>query len=269
LFEDFIGGGYTSARPAVEGDGGSFGDGDFDVVEHLSGVHFDYEQSGCGLWELLGGVSDLFCGEWPEGDGSDPAGFYSDLSGLLNGGFNDSGGDAEGDEDDLCIPEVVCLAADFVLPNFLVFGLEFEVVFFECAFFEPERADDVLGSVLCAGERPVLGRQCGSRFFFEYDGFHHLPEDAVGEDDDGHSVEVGEVKGQGHRIGEFLDAGGCENDGSVVAVSTAACGLEVVALRGGDISESRAASHYVDDDGGQFGTGKVAEAFLHQADTRA
>ena len=48
----------------------------------------------------------------------------------------------------------------------------------------------------------------------EFDGFHHLADEAIGEHDDGIAVLVGEVEGQGGEVGHLLHGIGREHEGS-------------------------------------------------------
>ena len=55
----------------------------------------------------------------------------------------------------------------------------------------------------------------------------------------------------------------------MVAVTAALDGLEVVALRGADIAQARAAAFHIDDDGRDMAARHVGDAFLHQRDAAA
>ena len=68
------------------------------------------------------------------------------------------------------------------------------------------------------------------------------------------------------RSAHLLHGIGREDQGAVVAVAAALDDLEVVALLGSDVAEPGSAAHDVGDDAGQFGSGEIADAFLHQAD---
>ena len=94
--------------------------------------------------------------------------------------------------------------------------------------------------------------------------FHHLPNHAVGEYHGGRAVFEGEAEGEVHEVCHFLHRGRCEHNHVVVAVAAAARGLVVVALRGLDSAEARAAALHVHDQAGYFRARHIADAFLHQ-----
>ncbi len=62
---------------------------------------------------------------------------------------------------------------------------------------------------------------------------------------------------------------GCEDDELVVAVATALAGLEIVALRGLDRTQTRAAALAVDHQARKLGTGQVAQPLGHERDAGA
>ena len=85
----------------------------------------------------------------------------------------------------------------------------------------------------------------------------------------GVAVSVGEIEGERGEVGHFLNGIGRDDQRAVVAVAAAFDHLDVVALFGRDVAETGTAAHDVGDDAGEFGSGQVAEAFLHEADAGA
>ena len=69
------------------------------------------------------------------------------------------------------------------------------------------------------------GRKGGRTTFF-----HHLANDAVGENHGRCAVFESEVETESYEIGHFLNGGGSEDDEVVVAVTASASGLPVVGL---------------------------------------
>ena len=120
---------------------------------------------------------------------------------------------------------------------------------------------------LRSGSCPVGFVKCFGFVFFKFDGFHHLAKHAVAAHNDGGAVLIGQVEAQVNQVDHFLDGGRCQGEGAIVAVSAAACGLEIVRLRRLNGAEARAAAHHVDDHAGQFASGDVADAFLHKGNT--
>ncbi len=160
--------------------------------------------------------------------------------------------------------------AHFVFGDAAVCFLKAEVVYFHFSRVELERGYDVavgagafpgggpraLGADFVVGASRPLGR--------EHHFFHHLPDDSVGENHRRSAVFEGEVEAEGHEVGHFLNGGRGEDDKVVIAVASAFCGLEIVALGGLDCAESGAAAHTVEDERRELGGGKVGYAFLFE-----
>ena len=99
--------------------------------------------------------------------------------------------------------------------------------------------------------------------------FHHLADEAVGQNDGGVAIFVGQFEGQRCEIGHLLHGGGSEDEIVVVPMASPLHHGEIVALLRGDVAEARAAAHYIDDHAWKFGACNIGDAFLHQAQTWA
>ncbi len=97
---------------------------------------------------------------------------------------------------------------------------------------------------------------------------HHLAYIAVGHDDHGIAVAIGQVEGQHGQIEHFLHGSRSQHQVAIAAMASTFHDAEVVALLGRDVAQSRAAAHDVDDYARQLSAGHVRDAFLHQAESR-
>jgi hypothetical protein len=71
------------------------------------------------------------------------------------------------------------------------------------------------------------------------------------------------------QIAHFLDTVGRQNDVAIITMTTSLYHLEVVPLFRTDIAETGASPHDVHNDAGEFRSGQVRYALLHQTDSRA
>ena len=96
---------------------------------------------------------------------------------------------------------------------------------------------------------------------------HALSDSTVGEDEDGVAIFEGDIPSVEDEVVHFLHAGGSEGVELIVTVTTALYALEIVALRRLDGAKTGTATHYVNNQAGNFGAGEVGETFLHQRDS--
>ena len=134
--------------------------------------------------------------------------------------------------------------------------------------------DDGAGAVRrghMAGRGPGLGLEISRGLavagLIHVHGLHHLADQAVAQDHDGVAVAVGDVKGLLRQRHSLLHRAGRQHAHAVVAMTAAARGLVVVALRGLNAAQAGAAAHHVDDDAGQLSAHDVADALLLEADS--
>jgi hypothetical protein len=173
-------------------------------------------------------IPDRLRGEGPERDGPDHAHLLALLAEPLDGAFGDARAGAVGDHDHLGVVRQVGLVADLVLLDEPELSLELPVVLLVELGVEDQGVDVLGRPALGAREGPALLVVRRGEEAVEVDRLHHLPEDAVAEDDHGVAVLVRQAEGQRHDRGEFLDGGRGKDDGPVVAVAAAARRLEVV-----------------------------------------
>jgi len=100
-------------------------------------------------------------------------------------------------------------------------------------------------------------------------GLDHLADGGVGTEEDGVTVLLCRIKGYVSQIGVFLHAGRSQNDGAVIAVAAAAGQLPVVALALGDIAQTGADAHDVDDHRRDIVGHQVGDALLIQGEARS
>ena len=91
------------------------------------------------------------------------------------------------------------------------------------------------------------------------------PVDAKWFDD---AVFVGNLESLYCVVCKLLNRSRRKNDDMIIAVTAAACCLEVVSLSTGDVSESWTAAHHVDDDSRKLRAGKIRDTFLLQRNSR-
>ena len=103
----------------------------------------------------------------------------------------------------------------------------------------------------------------------QYHFFHHLPDDAVCQNNGRITVFESEFETQSDKVRHFLYGRGSERDQAVVAMSAAFDGLEIVCLAGLDCPQAGTATHHVHDQTGQFGSCDIRYTFLFQTDTGA
>ena len=127
----------------------------------------------------------------------------------------------------------------------------------------------VAGLPAGAGPGLLLGIDLEVDHLGHLDGLHHLGDDAIGQEEDGHAILLGLVERVHHDVDGFLHGGGSVGQQVIVTVAAALDALEVVALRGLDVAEAGAAAHDVQDHAGQLGAGAVADTFLLQGDAGA
>lgn len=111
----------------------------------------------------------------------------------------------------------------------------------------------VTGLPAGAGPGLLLGVDLEVNHLGHLNRLHHLGDDAVGQEKDGHPVLLRLFKGEHHNIDCFLYRGGGVGQQMVVAVSAALDALKIVALRGLDIAQTGAAAHNVENDAGKLG----------------
>ena len=97
---------------------------------------------------------------------------------------------------------------------------------------------------------------------------HHLADVAIRQHEDGIAVAVGQIEGVVGEIGHLLHGVGREHQRAIAAVSAALHHLVIIALLGRDVAQAGSAAHDVRDHAGQFRTGDIADALLHEADPR-
>ena len=97
---------------------------------------------------------------------------------------------------------------------------------------------------------------------------HHLSDDTIGENHDGVTVTECQFEGKAHKVSHFLHTGRSEDNDIIVAVAAATRCLEIVALRGLNRTQPRAATLYVDDDTWNLCTSHITDALLHEGNTR-
>ncbi len=107
------------------------------------------------------------------------------------------------------------------------------------------------------------------RPFRKFDRFHHLPHETIRENDDRISITVRQVKCPCRQINHFLRGIGRHDKGAIVAVAAALYHLVIVALLGGDVAKTGSPARDVRYDAWKLRPGHIADAFLHQADSRA
>ena len=71
------------------------------------------------------------------------------------------------------------------------------------------------------------------------DRLHHLPDETIGQQDDGIPVAIGQFESQCGQIGHLLRRIRRQHDRSVVSVAAALHHLVIIALFGCDVAESR------------------------------
>ena len=242
-----------------------------DIFNHLSGIDFNDEHA----LLTLSGSGNLLLGERPQRDGAEQAYLQAFFLGKLHGFLGDAGGTAEGhDHVVVVLVEVGGLEAHLVVANLLVLLLQMQVALLHHLRGELERRDDIGLAVLrAAGGSPGALLQ---DFFLGATGLerrqhhllHHLSYDTVGKNHGGVAIFECELEGQVDEVGHLLHAVRGERDDVVVAITTAARSLEIVALRGLDGTQSGAATLHVYKHARQLGTSHVGNAFLHQGNTR-
>ena len=243
--------------------------GQANVLDHLSGVDFHTQYALHALREF----GNRRRGERPEGDGAQHAHADALLAAHLDGLEGDACGRAKGHNQVVGVLRLVFLVAHLLLPDLLIFALQAQVVLFHSRRLQFEAGDDVLAA-------PLHTRGCPGAFlddFFvraaglewgQYHLLHHLSDDAVAQYHHRVAVAEGQRETEVDKVGHLLHTGGSQHDDVVVAVASAARRLEVVALTGLDGAQAWASALYVDDEAGQFGTGHVRDALLHQGDAR-
>ena len=95
-------------------------------------------------------------------------------------------------------------------------------------------------------------------------GFRGLSCHAVNNEEHRRAVCIGQADAARHEIHDFLAGGRGQHRDMVVTVPTAAGSHIVVALCPYDIAITRAHTHGVQHDAGQFGAGHEGDGFLHQ-----
>ncbi len=98
--------------------------------------------------------------------------------------------------------------------------------------------------VLHSRSDPIFFRQVAMGYrTVEIDRFHHLSDEAVGQDHYRVPVTIGNVESLFKNIDGFLDSFGSEHDEMIVSVSAAAGCLIIIGLRRLDAAESGASAH--------------------------
>ena len=112
-------------------------------------------------------------------------------------------------------------------------------------------------------QNPILFRQIIEvNKVREDNGFHDLPHQAIAQKHDKGAVLIGQIKGHESQLCQFLAPSRSQHGRTVVAMSTAPSGLEIVRRRRSDIAQPRPAAHHVHDDRRQFLASHVRDAFL-------
>ena len=216
---------------------------------------------------------DLLLGERPEGDGTEQA--YPDalLTGTLNALLGDARRTAERHDHILRVVHQRGLVAHLRLPYLPVFLLQGDIALLHHLGLQLQRREDVglarLGPAhRCPGTLPgnLLLRAAGLHGW-QHHLLHHLSDDTVAEDHRRIAVLESQLEGEVHEVCHLLHRGGRQHDDIVVAVATAAGGLEIVTLRGLDGAQSGTASLHVDHHSGNLRTCHVGDALLHQRHT--
>ena len=258
---------------AEEADGLAALDGELHVLEHLAFVDLDV-QNALDL-RLHDGLAERVVREGPHGDGTEQADLHALLAQLVDDGLDDAGDRAEGRDDDLGVVGLVAFPHLLVLTGGLVGLLQLGVVDGQGLGVDVDGVDDAaLGGIIAglpagAGPGLLLRVDLEVHHLGHFDRLHHLGDDAVGQEEDGHAVLLGLVEGEHHDVDGLLHGGGSVGQQMVVAVAAALDALEVVALGGLDVAEAGAAAHDVEDHAGQLGAGAVGDALLLEADAGA
>ena len=132
---------------------------------------------------------------------------------------------------------------------------------------EAQGCDDVRLSSLCSGEGPVLFWKL-AHSLRKNQRLRHLPQVTVPQDHAYNSIFVGQLESLYSIVGQLLNIARCNYQHMVVAVSTAACCLEVVSLGSCDVSKAGTASHHVYNYSRKLSSGHIGNSFLLKGDSR-
>ena len=98
---------------------------------------------------------------------------------------------------------------------------------------------------------------------------HHGADNAIGQNEDGVAVTVGQVKGLVGQVHSFLHGGGSQNDHLKATVAGSLGGLEIILLGGLNGAYAGAAAGDISINDGDTGSGTVADAFALEGDAGA
>ena len=97
---------------------------------------------------------------------------------------------------------------------------------------------------------------------------HHLTDDTIAQNHGGVAILEGQLKGEIYEISHLLNTRRSQHDDLIVAITTTACSLELVTLRGLDRSQTGTATLNVHKHTRYLSTSHISDTLLHQSDTR-
>ena len=116
-------------------------------------------------------------------------------------------------------------------------------------------------------QSPCFFGQVGSGNVVEFNGFHHLTNQTVSQNDNGQKILVSDIECFHNHVNSFLYGCGSQNYVVVVAVCATLYCHVIVSLTGLNGTKARATTHHVDDNCGQTCVTDVTDTFLLQCNT--
>src|SRR6185436_11585313 len=149
-----------------------------------------------------------------------------------------------------------------------VLGFHLQLMRFEIVQLQVDRTGEVVAAICGSFNGPGFFGQANF-LVVQFDRLHHLPNEAVGHDDDGVAIAVSEIERKNRQVRHLLHGCRREYDVPIVAVAAAFYKTEVVALFRRNVPESRPGANNVDNHAGKLRAREVGNAFLHQAEAGA